>query len=85
LEKDDRKKMETKLLLALPEGLEVTSIEVIDGVLTISALSTNTSACCPLCSSVGTRAHGHYTPTIADLPCAGQEVAPAGASAQILL
>src|SRR5258707_3231163 len=66
--------MEAKLLLALPEGLEVTSIEVIDGVLTISAVSTNTSACCPLCSSVGTRVHGHYSRTIADLPCAGQPV-----------
>jgi transposase len=66
--------MEAKLLLALPEGLEVTSIEVIDGVLTISAVSTNTSACCPLCSSVGTRVHSHYTRTIADLPCAGQPV-----------
>src|SRR5215470_2564100 len=66
--------MEAKLLLALPEELEVTSIEVIDGVLTISAVSTNASACCPLCSSVGTRVHGHYTRTIADLPCAGQPV-----------
>src|SRR6266699_3307799 len=66
--------MEAQLLLALPEGLEVTHIEVIDGILTISAVSTHQSACCPLCSSVGTRVHGHYTRTIADLPCAGQPV-----------
>src|SRR5215469_4379830 len=66
--------MEAKLLLALPEELEVTSIEVIDGVLTISAVSTNASACCPLCSSLGTRVHSHYTRTVADLPCAGQPV-----------
>jgi transposase len=74
LEKDDLKNMETRLLLALPEGVEVTSIEVVDAVLTVSAMSTNNSACCPLCSSVGTRVHGHYTRTIADLPCAGQPV-----------
>jgi hypothetical protein len=81
LEKDDLKKMEAKLLLSLPEGLEVTNIDLIDGVLTIFAVSTQNSACCPLCSSLGTRVHGHYTRTIADLPCAGQEVAPADASA----
>ena len=77
--------MKVERILSLPEGLEVTNIEVIDGVLTISAVSTQQSVCCPLCSSVRTRVHGHYTRTIADLPCAGQEVALAGASAQILL
>ena len=77
--------MKVELVLSLPEGLEVTTIDVIDGVLTISAVSTQKSACCPLCSSVGTRVHGHYTRTIADLPCAGQEVAPADSGAQILL
>ena len=66
--------MKVELVLCLPEGLEVTNIDVIDGVLTISAVSTQKSACCPLCTSVGTRVHGHYTRTIADLPCAGQPV-----------
>jgi transposase len=66
--------MKVELILSLPEGLEVTDIDVIDGVLTISAVSTHTSACCPLCSSLATRIHGHYTRTIADLPCAGQPV-----------
>lgn len=66
--------MKVEQVLALPEGLEVTNIEVIDGVLTISAVSTQTSICCPLCLSVGTRVHSHYTRTIADLPCAGQPV-----------
>jgi hypothetical protein len=74
LEKDDLKKMEAKLLLSLPEGLEVTDIDVITGVLTSSAVSTHTSACCPLCSSLATRVHSHYTRTIADLPCVGQPV-----------
>jgi hypothetical protein len=77
--------MKVERVLALPEGLEVTNIEVMNGVLTLSAVSTQQSIRCPLCSSVGMRAHSHYTRAIADLPCAGQEVAPAGASAQILL
>src|SRR5712692_6047697 len=66
--------MKVELVLSLPEGLEVTNIDVIDGVLTISAVSTHPSACCPLCSSLATRVHGHYTRRIADLPCAGQPV-----------
>jgi hypothetical protein len=36
LEKDGAKNMEVKPALALPGGLEVTEIEVIDGVLTIT-------------------------------------------------
>ena len=53
--------MKVERVLALPEGLGVTDIDVIDGVLTISAVSTQKSVCCPLCSSVGTRVHGSYT------------------------
>ena len=66
--------MEAKLLLSLPEGFEVTSIEGTDGILTIGAVSTQNSACCPLCSSLATRVHSSYTRTLADLPCAGQQV-----------
>jgi excisionase family DNA binding protein len=66
--------MKVEQVLSLPEGLEVTNIDVIDGVLTISAVSTQTSVCCPLCSSMATRVHSHYRRTIADLPCAGQPV-----------
>lgn len=66
--------MKVELVLALPEGLEVTHIDVVDGVLTIFAVSSQKSACCPLCISPGTHVHGHYTRTIAGLPCAGQPV-----------
>jgi transposase len=73
-EKDDLKRMEAKRLLSLPEGFEVTTIEVTDGILTIGVVSTQISACCPLCSSAATRLHSSYTRTVADLPCAGQQV-----------
>ncbi len=66
--------MEVKLLLSLPEGFEVTHIERTDGILTMSAVSTQPSVCCPLCSSAATRVHSSYTRTLADLPCAGQQV-----------
>ncbi len=66
--------MEAKLLLSLPEGFEVTTIERTDGILTIGAVSIQKSACCPLCSSAAARVHSSYTRTLADLPCAGQQV-----------
>ena len=66
--------MKVKFALALPEGLEVTTLEMIDEVLTITAASTQVHPCCPLCSTQATRAHSHYTRQMADLPCSGQQV-----------
>jgi len=66
--------MKVELLFSLPKELEVTSIEKTDERLIISVVSTQRSACCPLCSSLATRVHSHYTRKVADLPCAGQQV-----------
>jgi transposase len=67
-------KMKVKQVAALPEGLEVTDIEAIDEVLTITAVSTQLSPCCPLCGTPARRVHSHYTRQITDLPCSGQQV-----------
>ncbi len=67
-------KMEVKPALALPEGLEVIDIEVIDNVLTITAVSTQNHPACPLCGTTATRRHSRYTRHVADLPCGGQPV-----------
>lgn len=53
--------MKVKFALALLEGLEITALEMIDEVLTITANSTQ-----------ATREHSHYTRKLADLPCSGQ-------------
>jgi transposase len=66
--------MKEKFPLALPEGLEVTALEMIDEVLTMTAVSTQVHPCCPLCSTPATRVHSHYTRKLADLPCSGQQV-----------
>ncbi len=66
--------MEVKPALALPEGLEVTTIEMIKGVLTITAVSSQLFPCCPLCDTKATRVHSRYTRRLADLPCGGQQV-----------
>jgi transposase len=67
-------KMKVKFALALPEGLEVTALEMIDEVLPITANSIQVQPCCPLCSTQATREHSHYTRKLADLPCSGQQV-----------
>src|SRR6266571_1274859 len=64
--------MEVKL--ALPEGLEMTGIEMIDEVLTVTLVSTQMSPCCPLCGTAARRVHSRYTRQIADLPCGGQQL-----------
>ena len=66
--------MEVKPALALPEGLEVTDIDVIDKVLTITAVSTQSHPACPLCDTKAARVHSRYTRQVADLPCGGQQV-----------
>ncbi len=67
-------KMEVKPALALPEGLEVIAIEMVDDTLTITAVSTQAHPTCPLCSRSATRVHRCYTRQVADLPCSGQQV-----------
>ena len=64
--------MEVKPALALPQGLEMTGIEMIDEVLTVTLVSTQISPCCPLCGTAARRVHSRYTRQIADLPCGGQ-------------
>ena len=66
--------MEMKPALALPEGLEVTALEVMENVLTISAVSTQVHPTCPLCGMPAVRVHSRYTRQVADLPCGGQQV-----------
>lgn len=66
--------MEVQPALALPNGLEVTGIEMRDKVLTITAISTQMCPCCPLCGTPALRVHSRYTRRLADLPCSGQQV-----------
>jgi len=68
------KKMEVLATLALPEELEVTEIEMIDEVFTITAHSTRKYPCCPLCGTLAQRFHSHYIRQITDLPSGGKRV-----------
>ena len=66
--------MKVPVALALPNGLSVTEIEMIDEVLTLTAVSLQMCPCCPLCGVCASRVHSHYTRKLTDLPCGGQRV-----------
>ncbi len=66
--------MKVPVALALPNGLTVTEIEMIDEVLTLTAVSVQIRACCPLCGVCASRVHSWYIRRLTDLPCGGQRV-----------
>ena len=66
--------MEVKQVVALPKQLAVMDIEMSDDVLTISAVSTQASPCCPLCGKPSARIHSYSLRQVADLPCSGRQV-----------
>jgi transposase len=68
------KKTEVPATLALPEELEITEIETIDDVFTITAHCTRKYPCCPLCGTPAQRFHSHYIRRITDLPSSGKRV-----------
>lgn len=74
LKKDIPIMMDIKPALALPEGLELVSIEKRDESLTVTMVSTQPFPCCPCCRTPATRVHSCYIRQVADLPCGGQQV-----------
>jgi transposase len=72
--KKDLVQMQVQPALALPEGLEVTALEVMENVLTITTVSTQVHPACPLCGMSAVRVHSRYTRQVADLPCGGHQV-----------
>jgi transposase len=66
--------MKVPVALALPDGLVVTEIEMIDEVLTLTAVSVQIRACCPLCGVCASRVHSHYIRKLTDLSSGGQRV-----------
>src|SRR5260370_13969170 len=66
--------MEVKPVLALPEGLELVSVALLDDMLIVTVVSTQLCPRCPVCGGVARRVHSHYTRQVAALPCGGQSV-----------
>lgn len=66
--------MEAPAPFALPEELEVTEIEMIDEVFTLTAHCTRSAPCRPLCGTPAQRFHSQYVRRITDLPSGGKHV-----------
>jgi transposase len=64
------KLIEVKSLLDLPVDLEVVDGDVTEKVITITAVSTQTVSCCPLCGTSASRIHSFYNRQLTDVPCA---------------
>jgi transposase len=65
--------MDTALFL-LPEGIALEEVSATATSVTVQMACWHLHAACPQCQSVSMRMHGHYTRTVADLPCAGRRV-----------
>lgn len=66
--------MEVPATLALPKELEITEIEVIDEVFTVTTHCTRKHPCCPLCGTPAQRFHSQYLRQITDLPSGGKRI-----------
>ena len=66
--------IEMQQVFGLPKELEIVDITMMDEVLTISAVSTQASPCCPLCGGHASRIHSSYRRQMADVPCGGHYV-----------
>jgi transposase len=61
-------------LLPLPEDITLQSVYPTPTTVFVRIACQRPSAACPQCQQISERVHGHYTRTVADLPCAGRRV-----------
>ncbi len=66
--------MEGTSLLSLPEGMQVSQIQITENGLVITVVATHPTSCCPLCSQRSSSIKSHYQRTLRDVPCAGRRV-----------
>jgi transposase len=66
--------MEGTSLFSLPEGMQVSQIQITENGLVVEGIATAPSSCCPLCSEASESVHCHYRRVLHDVPCAGRRV-----------
>jgi len=66
--------MEETSLFSLPEGMQVSQIQITENGLVVEVIATAPSSCCPLCSQASESVHCHYRRVLHDVPCAGRRV-----------
>ncbi len=66
--------MEGTSLFALPEGMQVSQIQITENGVVVEVVATSLTSCCPLCSETSESIHCHYRRVLRDVPCAGRRV-----------
>ena len=61
-------------LFSLPADVSLAEVCLEQESLTLVLKASQTSAACPACTHPSTRIRGHYTRTLADMPCQGRAV-----------
>jgi len=67
-------KMEGTSLFSLPEGMQVSQIQITDNGIVVEVVATAPTSCCPLCSEPSSSIHCHYRRVLRDVPCVGRRV-----------
>lgn len=66
--------MEGTSLFSLPEGMQVSHIQIIEDSIVVEVVATSLTSPCPLCSQASESIHCHYRRVLRDVPCAGRRV-----------
>ncbi len=66
--------MEGTSLFSLPEGMQVSHIQIIEDSIVVEVVATSLTSRCPLCSQASESIHCHYRRVLRDVPCAGRRV-----------
>jgi transposase len=66
--------MEVSPFLPLLDGLSLSQVFTEGPQLTVEVTSTRGCSCCPLCGQASSAIHSHYSRTLRDAPCGGQQV-----------
>src|SRR5579859_7179644 len=66
--------MEGTSVFSLPEGMQVSHIQIIENSIVVEVVATSLTSRCPLCSEASESIHCHYRRVLRDVPCAGRRV-----------
>jgi len=66
--------MEGTSLFDLPEGMQVSQIQITEHGLVVEVIATSPRSRCPVCSEPSDSIHCHYRRVLCDVPCAGRLV-----------
>jgi transposase len=66
--------MEGTSLFSLPEGMQVSHIQITEDSIVVEVVTTSLTSRCPLCSQASESIHCRYRRILRDVPCAGRRV-----------